>query len=35
MAAQRDFAQALDATKRHRESDVEILDVILVDLVQL
>ena len=35
MTAQRDFAQALNATKGHRESDVEILDVILVDLVQL
>ena len=35
MAPQRDFAQTLNAAKRHRESDAEILDVILVDLVEL
>jgi len=35
MAAQRDLAEAFDAPKRHREGDLEILGVVLIDLVKL
>src|SRR5215469_18573630 len=35
MAAQGGFARALNAAKRYREGDVEILDIVLVDLVKL